>query len=419
MVEEPQATFRREFYPLFPYILYEVVTRLYTLKRWGYSSTVQYTGTVPVLNSTRVPYPYRLPGELALGSRRGTDRRIRGGGFSRGFIALLVSSLVVSSRPSPIMRRILTPLLLLVLPASLASASLLGQRLDTVKARRAAMRLGMLVGHFPDLDTCHQSCQAAGGCGKGAECLCSCCDIGAIENDGCFCYSCGPIGKPVTPYSEHKSVEGRVNPVDASEEPGACVGSRQMCGGLFGDTGRGAETPAAKALRLEKQARDAAAEKEKMARQVEEMQRANAAAADTTEMAKRAVQQLSATKEEAERAEKEAELKGTEVDELENKLGNAAQKAKAAQTELESLENVKVPDLEARLKSAQEQKKKMADALAVAKLQADEIAARAPLQEEAATGGEGERKGEEVKGKRTKKTGGQYDDETGLRKSVV
>ena len=83
------------------------------------------------------------------------------------------------------------------------------------------------------------------------------------------------------------------------------------------------------------------------------------------------------------------------------------------------MENVKVPDLEARLKSAQEQKKKMADALAVAKLQADEIAARAPLQEEAATGGEGERKGEEVKGKRTKKTGGQYDDETGLRKSVV
>ena len=79
-----------------------------------------------------------------------------------------------------------------------------------------------------------------------------------------------------------------------------------MCGGLFGDTGRGAETPAAKALRLEKQARDAAAEKEKMARQVEEMQRANAAAADTTEMAKRAVQQLSATKEEAERAAAQA-----------------------------------------------------------------------------------------------------------------
>jgi hypothetical protein len=313
--------------------------------------------------------------------------------------------------------------LLMTLPASTsASATLLGQRLDTVKARRVAMQLGMLVGHFPDLDTCHQSCQAAGGCGQGAECLCSCCDVGAMENDGCFCYSCGPIGKPVTVYSEHKNVEGRINPLDATEEPGQCVGSRQMCGGIFGDTGRGAETPAAKALRLEKQARDAAAEKEKMARQVEEMQRANAAAADTTEMAQRAVQQLSATKEAAERAEKEAELKGKEVDELENKLGNTARKAKAAQTELESLEKTKLPDLEAQLKSAQEQKKKMADDLAVAKLQADEVAARAPPQEEGVTGTEGDEEGGDrlpFPSKKKNKTPGQYDAETGLRNSVV
>ena len=77
------------------------------------------------------------------------------------------------------------------------------------------------------------------------------------------------------------------------------------------------------------------------------MQRANAAAADTTEMAKKAVQQLSEVKAEAEQAEKDAEVKGEEVEELENKLGNTAQKAKAAQTKLESLEKTQLPDLEA------------------------------------------------------------------------
>ena len=268
---------------------------------------------------------------------------------------------------------------MLALPVS---GSLLNQRLDTVKSRRMAMRLGMLVGHFPDLDTCHQSCRAAGGCGQGSECLCSCCDVGSLENDGCFCYSCGPIGKPVTMYSEHKNVEGRVNPVDATEEPGECVGSRQMCGGLFGETGRSSETPASKMLRLERQERMAAAEKEKMAQKLEEMQRANAAAADTTEMAKRAVLQLSATKDKAERAEKEAELKGKEVDELENKLGSTTQKAKMAQNKLEELEKTKLPDLEAQLKSAQEQKKKLADDLAIAKMQADQLVTEAASHDE-------------------------------------
>ena len=50
-------------------------------------------------------------------------------------------------------------------------------------------------------------------------------------------------------------------------------------------------------------------------------------------------------------------MKGKEVDELENKLGNTIQKAKAAQMKVESLEKTKLPDLEAQLKSAQEQKK--------------------------------------------------------------
>ena len=252
-------------------------------------------------------------------------------------------------------------------------SSLLGQRLETVRVRRAAMGAGMLVGHFPDIESCHDSCQASNGCGHGSECLCSCCDVGQLENDGCFCYSCGPIGKPITPYSEHKNVDGRVNPLDPTEEPRECIGSRQMCGGLFGDTDRGAESPAAKALRLERQARAAAEEKESLQKKVEDMERSAAAAADTQEMAKKAVQKLSSVEERADVAERDAELKGKEVEELENKLGNSDSKKKAMERELESLQKTKVPDLEAQLKSLKREKKKLAEELAITKLNPNDV----------------------------------------------
>ena len=64
----------------------------------------------------------------------------------------------------------------------------------------------------------------------------------------------------------------------------------------------------------------------------------------------------------------------------------------------------------------------MADDLAVAKLQADEVAARAPPQEEGVTGTEGDEEGGDrlpFPSKKKNKTPGQYDAETGLRNSVV
>ena len=106
-------------------------------------------------------------------------------------------------------------------------------------SRKAAMGAGMLTGHFPDVDSCHSACQAAMGCGHDQECLCNCCDVGAMENDGCFCYSCGPMGAPQTLWSEHENVNPRSNPLNSSEEPDQCTGTKQMCGGMFGDTRAG------------------------------------------------------------------------------------------------------------------------------------------------------------------------------------
>ena len=95
------------------------------------------------------------------------------------------------------------------------------------QSRKAAMNAGMLMGHFPDVDSCHSACEAAKGCGHDQECLCNCCDVGAMENDGCFCFSCGPIGKPITFWSEHANVNPRSNPLDSSEEPNECMYSKR------------------------------------------------------------------------------------------------------------------------------------------------------------------------------------------------
>lgn len=182
------------------------------------------------------------------------------------------------------------------------------------------MTAGMLTGHFPDLDSCHSACQAAMGCGHDQECLCNCCDVGAMENDGCFCYSCGPMGGPQTLWSEHQNVKPRSNPLDSSEEPDQCTGTKQMCGGMFGSTSRDQETQAQKEARLEKQAEAARKEKAEMQRKMAEME-ANAAEAQAAQvMAKKAISALQNVKDEAEDSKKKLDEKAGEVDDLENKL---------------------------------------------------------------------------------------------------
>jgi len=83
------------------------------------------------------------------------------------------------------------------------------------------------VGHHPDLQTCHSNCEAAKACGEKGICMCHCCSDGT-NNDGCFCYTCAPLGLPVTPFSQHEN--------GVLEEPKECKGSKQMCGGMFGST---------------------------------------------------------------------------------------------------------------------------------------------------------------------------------------
>lgn len=88
-------------------------------------------------------------------------------------------------------------------------------------SHKAAMEAGMEVGHHPSLDECHRNCERAKGCGDQGVCLCSCCG-GNAGVDGCFCYSCGPLGMPVHEFSLHNK--------DALEEPETCPGSKAMCG---------------------------------------------------------------------------------------------------------------------------------------------------------------------------------------------
>jgi hypothetical protein len=84
---------------------------------------------------------------------------------------------------------------------------------------------GISVGHHPDLATCHSNCEAANACGVNGICLCHCCSDGS-NNDGCFCYSCAPLGLPVSVFSGHEKY--------SLVEPRECKGSKQMCGGMFG-----------------------------------------------------------------------------------------------------------------------------------------------------------------------------------------
>ena len=102
---------------------------------------------------------------------------------------------------------------------------------------RAAIEAGVMVGHYPDIDACHQSCMEAEGCGANQECICGCCDLDEAHNDGCFCYFCGPIGGPATLRSEHHFVKPRL-PLSTDEEPEQCEGKKTMCGGTFGSVER-------------------------------------------------------------------------------------------------------------------------------------------------------------------------------------
>ena len=165
-------------------------------------------------------------------------------------------------------------------------------QLHQFQSRRAAMNAGMLTGHFPDIDSCHSACQAAMGCGHDQKCLCNCCDVGAMENDGCFCYSCGPMGSAISQWSEHKNVNPRSNPLDTSEEPDQCTGTKQMCGGMFGDTSRAQETQAQKEARLVKQAQAALEAKEEMEKKLAEMAKNAGTAQAAQEQANKATAAL-------------------------------------------------------------------------------------------------------------------------------
>ena len=228
--------------------------------------------------------------------------------------------------------------------------------LHMFQSRRAAMNAGMLTGHFPDVDSCHSACQAAKGCGHDQQCLCNCCDVGAMENDGCFCFSCGPIGKPITFWSEHKKVKDRTNPLDHSEEPDQCTGSMQMCGGMFGDTSRGQETQEQMELRLEKQAKLAKQAQDEAEKRMKEMANNQASVQAAQEEASQAIGHLQQAKDEASEKTKALEERTSEVEELEQK---AMKERSKLETKSKETDLLKIKELEQKneIETLKEQKK--------------------------------------------------------------
>jgi DNA repair exonuclease SbcCD ATPase subunit len=245
-------------------------------------------------------------------------------------------------------------------------------KMHAFRSRLAAQKAGMLVGHFPDVDSCHSACEAAKGCGHDQECLCNCCDVGAMENDGCFCFSCGPIGKPITFWSEHHNVNPRSNPLDSSEEPDQCTGSMQMCGGMFGDTSRGQETQDQREARLEKQAKAAAKAKADMEKKLAEMAKNQQAAEAAQAMANKAISQLQSVKDDAEEKTKQLEATTEEVGELENKMKKEQFRRTTKEKEADLLK-IQATEQKSEIETLKQAKKK-ADEKAVQAKQESELA---------------------------------------------
>jgi hypothetical protein len=237
-------------------------------------------------------------------------------------------------------------------------------------SRKAAMGAGMLTGHFPDVDSCHSACQAAMGCGHDQECLCNCCDVGAMENDGCFCYSCGPMGAPQTLWSEHENVNPRSNPLNSSEEPDQCTGTKQMCGGMFGDTSRSQETQAQKEARLEKQRLAAIRAKEELENKMAQMAKDAADAKASQELAYKATQALQNAKDEAAESKKMVEEKTGEVDDLENKLTKQNNLNDSKEKDMSMLK-VKEEEQDAEIESLRQNKKLQEEKIASAEARAE------------------------------------------------